>query len=239
MEKAELNSESRSASEPLISIRLANKKGGKLMSMSRRDLVAAVPPLAASIISGRSPLRAAEKDESFDFSRPLQGWEVVSGKWSIEDVPGALSGKALVQHATQSDFNVIVAPTASHAGVDVHVRFKPISGREDASAGIVFRFADGHYYVIRANALEDNFNFYYYDHGRHQIAGAHVKAPALGHWHRLRVTAEQDHIKGWLNDQLLIEHDDRRFKSGRIGLWTKADSVTAFDDLVIKPLNAD
>jgi hypothetical protein len=181
---------------------------------------------------------AAESGVSFDFTRPFDGWETVTGKWAIEDVPGASQGgRALVQHATNNAFNVIVAPGGSYTDVDVSVRFKPISGSEDASGGIVFRFSDGRYYVIRANALEDNFNLYYYDRGRHQITGARVKAPALGQWHKLRITAEGDHIKGWLNYQLLIDHRDSRFTSGRVGLWTKADSITAFDDLVVSPMN--
>jgi hypothetical protein len=161
----------------------------------------------------------------------------VTGKWGIEDVPGASEGKALVQRATNNAFNVIVAPGGPYTDADVSVRFKPISGSEDASGGIVFRFSDGRYYVIRANALGDNFNLYYYDRGRRQITGVRVKAPALGQWHKLRVTAEGDHIKGWLNDQLLIDHHDSRFTSGRVGLWTKADSITAFDDLVVSPID--
>jgi 3-keto-disaccharide hydrolase len=102
----------------------------------------------------------------------------------------------------------------------------------------VFRFSEGRYYVVRANALEDNFRFYYYDRGRRQIDGARVKAPALGQWHALRIRAEGDRIQGWLNDQALIDSRDERYKSGRVGLWTKADSVTAFDDLLVRPLNA-
>lgn len=187
-------------------------------------------------IGDRRP-RAAESEVHFDFTRPLEGWETVTGKWAIEEVPGALlGGGALVQRATDNAFNVIVAPGGSHTNVDVSVRFKPMSGREDASGGIVFRFAEGRYYVIRANALEDNFNFYYYDRGRRQISGARVKAPPLGQWHKLRITAEGDRIQGWLNDQSLIDYRDSRFTSGRIGLWTKADSITAFDDLVVRPL---
>ena len=178
-----------------------------------------------------SPLR-------FDLTKPLDGWMTVSGKWAIEDVPGALQGaRALVQRATDNEFNVIVAPGGPYQNVDVSVRFKPISGREDASAGIVFRFAEGRYYVIRANALEDNFNLYYYDRGRRQIAGATVKAPALGQWHKLRIAAVGNRIQGWLDDQSLMDKRDGRFASGSIGLWTKADSVTAFDDLTVTPLN--
>jgi hypothetical protein len=179
---------------------------------------------------------AAEPEIRFDFTRSIDGWPIVTGKWAIEDMPDAKTGRALVQRATSNDFNVIVVPTDYLTDMDVTVRFKPIAGREDASGGIVFRFTDGRYYVIRANALEDNFNFYYYDRRRYQITSARIKAPALGEWHKLRVTAEGDHIQGWLNDQPLIDHRDGRFTSGRIGLWTKADSITAFDDLLIRPL---
>jgi hypothetical protein len=180
---------------------------------------------------------AAEPEVHFDFTRPLESWETVTGKWAIEEVPGASQGgRALVQRATDNAFNVIVAPGGPYTNVDVSARFKPMSGREDSSGGIVFRFSEGRYYVIRANALEDNFNFYYYDQGRRQILGVRVKAPVLGQWHKLRITAEGDRIQRWLNDQPLIDHRDSRFASGRIGLWTKADSITAFDDLVVRPL---
>jgi hypothetical protein len=108
--------------------------------------------------------------------------------------------------------------------------------RSDASGGIVFRFSKGRYYVIRANALEDNLNFYYYDRGRHNIVGVRVKAPTLGQWHRLRIVADGDRTRGWLNERPLIDKRDTRFASGRVGLWTKADSVTAFDDLLVRPL---
>ena len=205
------------------------------MRKSRRDLITGTAALGTCLSIGRS-VTAAGAERRFDFGKPLDGWDTVTGNWAIEDVPDARGGRALVQRATGNAFNVIVAPGGPYGDVDISVRFKPISGREDASGGIVFRFADGRYYVIRANALEDNFNFYYYDRGRHQIDGVRVKAPALGQWHRLRVKAEGDRIQGWLNDQPLIDRRDSRFVSGRVGLWTKADSVTAFDDLVATPL---
>ncbi len=205
------------------------------MRTSRRDLIAASAILGASLSIGRSAA-AAGPERRFDFAKPLDGWEIVGGMWAIEDVPDARGGRALVQRATGNAFNVIVAPGGPYGDVDISVRFKPMAGREDASGGIVFRFADGRYYVIRANALEDNFTFYYYDRSRHQIDGASVKAPALGQWHRLRVAAAGDRIQGWLNDQALIDRRDSRYASGRIGLWTKADSVTAFDDLAVMPL---
>jgi hypothetical protein len=148
---------------------------------------------------------------------------------------GAPSGKkVLVQRATKNEFNVIVAPAGPFTDVDVSMKFKPISGRQDASGGIVFRFNDGKYYVVRANALEDNFRLYYYDRGRHQLATAHVKAPALGQWHTVRLLAIGDRMQAWLDDTRYLDHRDTRFKVGRVGLWTKADSITAFDDLTIR-----
>lgn len=174
--------------------------------------------------------------ETFDFeSKGIEGWATVDGQWAVEDMAGAPSGKkVLVQRATMNPFNVIVAPSGPYLDVDVSMKFKPISGREDASGGIVFRFTDGKYYVVRANALEDNFRLYYYDRGRRQLATASVKAPALGQWHTLRVVALGDHIQAWLGGELYLDQRDARFKSGRVGLWTKADSVTAFDDLTIR-----
>ena len=174
--------------------------------------------------------------QRFDFEQKgLEGWKTVEGQWTVEEMPGAPSGKrVLVQRATKNEFNVIVAPGGPYTDIDVSVRFKPISGREDASGGIVFRFADGKYYVVRANALEDNFRFYYYDKRRVQLATATVKPPALGQWHALRVVAVGDLVQAYLDGKLLLDHHDSRFRSGQVGLWTKTDSVTAFDDLEIK-----
>ena len=172
----------------------------------------------------------------FDFEQQgIEGWKTVDGQWVVEEMSGAPSGqRVFVQRATQNAFNVIVAPPGPYTDVDVSVRFKPMAGREDASGGIVFRFAAGHYYVVRANALENNFRLYYYDRGRHQLATANVQPPALGQWHTIRVVAVGDHIQAYLNGALLLDHRDSRYRAGQVGLWTKADSVTAFDDLVIR-----
>ena len=174
--------------------------------------------------------------ETFDFeTKGVEGWTVVDGQWAVEEMAGAPSGKkVLVQRATKNQFNVIVAPPGPYSDVDVSMKFKPISGREDASGGIVFRFHDGKYYVVRANALEDNFRLYYYDRIRWELASARVTAPALGQWHAVRVVALGDHMQAWLNGTRLLDHRDSRFRAGRVGLWTKADSITAFDDLIIR-----
>jgi hypothetical protein len=174
--------------------------------------------------------------ECFDFQQQgIASWHAVAGQWGVEDMPGAPSGqRVLVQRATENAFNVIVAPSGPYADIDVSVRFKPMAGREDASGGIVFRFAEGQYYVVRANALENNFRLYAYDRGRHQLATATVQPPALGQWHTIRVVAVGEHIQASLNGALLLEHRDARYGTGQVGLWTKANSITAFADLVIR-----
>jgi hypothetical protein len=214
------------------------------MMPRRRWLQSVLAALAALTAGRRRAAHAGATDlkvpdtattETFDFeTRGIEGWTSVTGQWAVEEMAGAPSGtRVLAQRATKNEFNVIVAPT-SYADVDVTMKFKPISGREDASGGIVFRFNDGKYYVVRANALEKNFRLYYYDRGRRQIASANVKAPALGQWHTVRVVAVGDRIQAWLDGVRYLDHRDTRFKSGRVGLWTKADSITAFDDLIIR-----
>jgi hypothetical protein len=174
--------------------------------------------------------------ERFDFETlSLEGWKTVDGQWTVEEMSGAPSGqRVLVQRAVKNAFDVLVAPGGPYTDVDVSVRFKPISGREDASGGIVFRFADGRYYVVRANALENNFRLYYYNGSRHQLASAKVEPPALGQWHTLRVVAVGDHIQAWLDGRRWLDHRDVRFRAGQVGLWTKADSITAFDDFEVR-----
>ena len=176
----------------------------------------------------------------FDFETAgLEGWTVVTGQWSVEQMEGAPTGtKVLVERAGRNDFNVIVAPSGPYTDVDVSMKFRPISGREDASGGIVFRFADGAYYLVRANALENNFRLYAYDRGRRQLASATVAPPSFARWHTVRVLAVGDRMQAWLDGTRYLDHRDARFKSGRVGLWTKADSVTAFDDLTIRGVPA-
>src|SRR5215831_9318792 len=178
--------------------------------------------------------------ERFNFEqRGIESWQVVEGQWTVEDLQDAPSGtRVLIQRAVQNPFNVIVAPSGPYTDIDVSVRFKPMAGREDASGGIVFRFAEGHYYVARANALENNFRLYYYERERHQLATARVSPPALGQWHTIRVIAVGTHIQAYLNGVLLLDHRDSRYRSGQVGLWTKTDSITAFDDFIVRGVPA-
>ena len=194
---------------------------------------------ASAPVELRLPDGAVPERESFE-GGSLGRWQAVSGHWQVEsladenvfDAPGGK--RVLMQRSIQNTFNVIVAPFGPYADADVSVKFKPISGQEDASGGIVFRFSGGRYYLIRANALEDNFRFYYYDGSRHMLGSARVAAPALGKWHALRAIVAGDRVQGWLNGALLLDYRDNRFKAGSVGLWTKADSVTAFDEFAVR-----
>jgi hypothetical protein len=131
-----------------------------------------------------------------------------------------------------AQFPAIVLSEAVCADVVVSVRFKPISGRIDQAAGIIFRVQDkDNYYILRANALEGNVNFYKYAGGkRRRITQAQAKVLA-GAWQELRVEMTDNRMRGFLNSQLVAEATDDSYPAGRIGLWTKADSVTCFDDV--------
>jgi hypothetical protein len=114
----------------------------------------------------------------------------------------------------------------------VEVKFRSLSGKEDQAGGVVWRWKDGdNYYVARANALEDNVSLYYTQGGR-RITIKYVDAPVPPKvWHRLRVEFSGERISVALDGKTYIDLKDARIKGpGAVGLWTKADSVTDFDD---------
>ena len=162
------------------------------------------------------------------FDKQDPNWQFYGGIWVV-------SNRTLIQTATDVYFPLALRQKEKFSTVDISVRFKPLSGRIDASGGIVFRATDEeNYYIVRANALEGNYRLYYFKEGsRYQIASATVTAPTLGKWHTMRVVAQGDHIQAYLDGTLYLDHHDSRYSSGYVGLWTKADSVTAFDDLEV------
>ena len=168
-----------------------------------------------------------EHSQSFkdDFSKQDKAWIVKSGQWSFEN-------GLLKQSATDKRFPLILLEKEKLTDVDVSVKFRPISGNIDASGGVVFRAVDkDNYFIVRANALEDNFRLYTFKNGhRSEIASATVTPPTLGTFHTIRVVAKGKHIQAYLDGKLCIDHDDDSFSKGYVGLWTKADSVTEFDD---------
>ena len=160
------------------------------------------------------------------------------GKWlvrTMDDAPGAK--QVVVQtdsDPTDSRFPVLISDQGEYGDPDVEIRGKAISGKGDQGIGLVFRFRDPKsYYIVRANALEDNFRLYrMVDGKRLQLAGANVKVSA-SQWHTIRVMAKADHIICWFDGKQLIDAHDKTYTTGKIGLWTKADSVVAFNDLTV------
>ncbi len=163
-------------------------------------------------------------------------FESDNAKWAFPEGTWTRRGGVLVQTSTNHVFNIALLQDRRFSDVDVTVKIRPVSGKEDASGGIVVRAKDGrNYLIVRANALEENVRLYAVKDGsRNQLASARVAAPKLGEWHTLRVVAVGDHIQAHLNGTLVIDHHDATFTSGWVGLWTKADSVTEFDDLTIE-----
>jgi len=187
------------------------------------------PPGGGTARVSVSSKNAATVEETFENA---EAWETIAGTWSAE-TSGDRS--VLKQTATDQKFPVTLLREPEFSDVDVTVEFRPISGKIDASGGIVFRALDGaNYYIVRANSLEDNFRLYAtVAASRNQVASTKIDAPEIGKWHTLRVVAVGDHIQAYLNDELLIDHHDSRFKSGRVGLWTKADAITEFTDFEV------
>ena len=161
-----------------------------------------------------------------------------AGKWVVQEMGGAPSGRQVVVQtdadATRNRYPVLIADKGEYADLHVSVKGKAISGKVDQGIGLVFRFRDPKsYYVVRANALENNFRLYkMVDGRRQQFAEADVQV-ASGQWHSLRAVAQGDHIVCYFNGQKLIDTYDAAYSKGKVGLWTKADSVTAFDDLTV------
>lgn len=161
-----------------------------------------------------------------------------AGKWLVKEMSDAPSGKRVVVQtdADQTDyrFPVLIADKGEYGDLDTSVKAKAISGKVDQGMGLVFRFRDPKsYYIVRANALEDNFRLYRMVEGRRlQFAGANVKVSS-GQWHTLRIVAKGDHIACYFDGKQLIDAQDKTYSTGKIGVWTKADSVIAFDDLTV------
>lgn len=176
-----------------------------------------------------SPEKTSMKE---DLGKQNPKWTFVAGRW----IRRASGGRqVLAQVGETQPWAVALLADQKFADVDVAVRFRPVSGKEDASGGIIFRAKDGrNYLLVRANALESNFRLYTTVNGkRSTIASAKVAEPKLGAWHTIRVVAKGPQIQAYLNEILLLDHEDKTFTEGWVGLWTKADSVTEFLDLDI------
>ena len=166
---------------------------------------------------------------------PISAWKVVAD-------PTAAAQKAIAQTSqdrTDYRFPLAVYQPISEKNVEITVRFKPVSGTVDQAGGIAVRLASpDNYYVVRANALEDNVRFYRVVNGRRQqIEGADVKV-VPSQWHTLGLRAEGNRFTVSFDGKPLYTAEDGTFANpGKVALWTKADSVTHFDAISITPLD--
>jgi 3-keto-disaccharide hydrolase len=187
-----------------------------------------------------SATAALAETDNFDQEKPgtvPAGWSCgVTGKgnplWAVAADASAPSAPNVLRQAGSGTFPWCVKKSASVSDGFVEVKFKPEKGREDQAGGLVWRWKNGdNYYVARANALENNVSLYYTVGGRRNTI-KYVDAPVPRNvWHTLRVEFAGKRIKVLLDGKPYIEQEDDRIGGdGAVGVWTKADSVTSFDD---------
>jgi hypothetical protein len=174
----------------------------------------------------------------FEFARTGQGGPA---QWTVAADATASGGRAIEQTSTDRTdyrFPLAIYQKMSARNADLTVHFKAVAGKVDQAGGIVVRLADAdNYYVVRANALEDNVRFYRVVKGqREQLEGANIKVTA-NEWHQLGLRAEGERFTITFDGTQLFTATDRTFTAaGKVALWTKADSVTRFDRIEIKTL---
>jgi hypothetical protein len=166
-----------------------------------------------------------------------QGFTNEKGDWKIIADPSAPSKpNALAQSAKNSGstFNLIFCQGVNFKNVELSVMMKAVAGQEDQGGGLVWRARDaGNYYIVRYNPLEDNYRLYKVEKGnRRELQSADIKHSEG--WHTLRVTMEGDLIQCFYDGRKALEARDATFSGpGKIGLWTKADAQSYFDDLKV------
>lgn len=217
------------------------------------------------LVLGCAALSSAASGQELDFEKDRVGEPPArftitktgpgeSPRWRVEEDSSAPSGKnVLAQRSadgTRSRFPLAVYDKASLTDGTISVRFKALSGKVDQAAGIVWRYRDPeNYYVVRANALEENVVLYKVERGKRSdldpvgsgFFAYGKKAPVRsGAWQELRVDVKEDLFRVSLDGAHLFDVRDATFAGpGKVGLWTKADSVTAFDDLSIAAATPD
>ncbi|MCS4539039.1 MAG: hypothetical protein HYY67_09300 [Thaumarchaeota archaeon] len=159
--------------------------------------------------------------------------------WSAKVDATAPSPPNILAQTASEDVNFhfpyVISKAKAFRDANITVSFKAISGKIDQAAGIIFRFLDSNnYYVLRANALENNIILFKFVDGTRLTVTSAAVPVSSGEWHSLRVMLVGDCVRGYLDGKLLIEIEDSTFREGSVGLWTKADSVTYFDNLIIE-----
>lgn len=184
---------------------------------------------------------AGQPPKGFEFG--LTAKVGAPGRWVVQAEGDNRFLAQLDADRTRSRFPVAVLADIRTADVDLSVRFRPVSGQVDQAAGLVWRYQDeNNYYIVRANALENNVVLYKVQNGvradlpvkgEGRTYGKPSKVPS-GQWGTLRVVASGRLFEVYHNGSKLYEVDDATFsQAGKVGVWTKADSVTQFDDLMV------
>ncbi|MVT50416.1 hypothetical protein GPL17_07905 [Bradyrhizobium yuanmingense] len=210
---------------------------------ARANLVLA--PMLALLMGGNAMAETLNFDDAPAGTAPA-GWMLTmtgkgESKWSVEAEPTAPSKPNVLKQSGRATFPVAIKSDTNIRNGFVEVKFKTVSGSEDRAAGIIWRAKDAdNYYVVRANALEDNVVLYKTIKGiRNSLeivgrrGGYGVSTPVpSGQWHTLRCDFAGNRFKVTFDGKQLFEVEDATITdAGMIGLWTKADSVTLFDDL--------
>ena len=192
------------------------------------------------IVTSMATALAAAETVNFDDMRVgavPSGWTATqtgtgAAKWSVDKDASAPSKPNVLKQSGQATFPVCIKNDTNIKDGFVEVKFKPIAGKEDQAGGVIWRVQDANnYYIARANALENNVTIYYTIRGkRTEKKRANIKV-ASSAWHTLRVDFSGNHFTVTFDGKKAIEWDDDTFKNaGKVGVWTKADSITEFDD---------
>ncbi|NOT31719.1 MAG: hypothetical protein HOP15_14835 [Planctomycetes bacterium] len=166
------------------------------------------------------------------------------GTWIVQADPGSAGARVLAQTSTDDTddrYPLCVREGFEAGDVTVSARFQTRAGEVDRAAGLVLRYRDReNYYVVRANALEDNVRLYKVVGGKRKQFAGELKTVSTDEWHTLRIDASGPRFAVFFDGELLFSAEDDTFATaGKIGLWTKADSVTWFDDLRYGPVLPD
>jgi hypothetical protein len=172
----------------------------------------------------------------FEFARTGGGAE---GKWVVRVEKGGTANHVLVQESadeTDYRFPVALLKEGAYNDVTLSVRARPLSGRVDQGFGLVWRYRDvNNYYVTRCNADEDNCTIYHTVNGRRRAFLNESVKVATSTWHTMKLEATGDHFVVWYDGNEVLDAKDETFKEpGKVGLWTKADSVVEFDDFTVE-----
>lgn len=205
-------------------------------------ILLAIFSLAAQLGEGRVDFESDEVGASPRFFTTAVTGDFTEGKWVVEEAEGAPSGKRVLAQRDADDaehrYALCIYDSQRAADADVEVRLNAIAGEVDQAGGIVARYIDrNNYYLARANALEDNVRLYAVVGGNRTQLAAQPVVVAPNTWHKLRLIVSGRRLQVYFNDVMVCEAaDDAHRDAGQVGLWTKADSVTLFDDLVVKPI---